>query len=337
MRKYKLALIAVCLAAVAAGCPASGAWAMDGASEPPIDGAVYGSSIPTEPAPETPVTVVDANYRIVEEDILRMDVWGEPQLSNMQMQVTPDGKINVPYLGTIQAAGLTQAELTASIVRTLEEMELVANADVQITILSLHQPTARVLGEVNRAGAIVFKDGDTVIDAVAQAGSYTGNAMLESASLTRKNAEKPIPINLKRMFDDGDLSQNYVLQNGDTIYIPPEDYNNKIYVLGQVYRPGIYDLKDNTTVLTAISMANGATERGALKNTVVIRGNPSKPERVSCNLTKLFEKADMSQDVTLQPGDVVIVPETRRPNWPEISSILSTIMNITYIRRYGLF
>ena len=53
-----------------------------------------------------PVAAVDKDYRIVEEDILRIDVWGEPQLSNLEMQVTPDGKITVPYVGDIQAPDL---------------------------------------------------------------------------------------------------------------------------------------------------------------------------------------------------------------------------------------
>lgn len=283
----------------------------------------------------TPVAADD--YRIMEEDVLRIDVWGEPQLSNMQMQVTSDGKINVAFLGEMQAAGLTQTELTQRIKEKFEEAEILFDAKIQISIVTLHQPTARVLGEVQRPGAIVFKDGDTVLDAVAQAGSYTQNAMLERATLTHKSSEKPIPIDLRKMFNEGDLTQNYTLQTGDTIYIPPEDYQNKIYVLGQVLKPGLYALKARTTVLSAVSLAGGPTERGALKSTVVVRGDPAKPERVPCDLTRLFNKADLTQDVALRPGDVVIVPETKKPNWPAISSIVSVISNISVIRRYGLF
>ena len=335
MRKLPLALFVAGLAA-AVCFTASTAGAIDTVSEPAMGEAVSIPPLAGDTA-TTPAMAVGEDYRLVEEDILRMDIWNEPQLSNMQMQITPDGKINVPYIGPIQAAGLTQKEITERIVQALEDREIIANANVQITLLSIHQPTARVLGEVNRAGAIVFKDGDTVLDAIAQAGSYTTNAMLENATLTHKGSDTPVRINLRKMLDDGDLTQNYELKNGDTIYIPEEDYNNKFYVLGQVYRPGIYSLKDNTTVLTAISMASGATERGSLKDTIVTRGDPSKPERVACNLTRLFDKADLSQNIKLEAGDIVIVPETRKPNWPEISSILSTIMNITYIRRFGLF
>ena len=282
-------------------------------------------------------TTVGEDYRIVEEDLLKMDVLGEPQFSNMQMQVTPDGKINVPFLGMMPAAGLTQAEITQQIAKALADADILYNARIQISILSMHERIARVLGQVNRPGAIVFKDGDTIIDAIAQAGSVTDNAWLEKARLTNKDSDRPINIDLRKMLEKGDMSENFPLQEGDTIYIPPEDYNNKFYVFGHVYKPNIYDLKENTTLLTAISMAGGATERGRIKATTVVRGSRNKPEIVPCNLTRLFDKGDLSQDIALEPGDIVIVPETRKPDWGKISAILSTILNVTYIRRLGLF
>ena len=286
---------------------------------------------------QTPVTVPDENYRIVEEDVLRMDIWDEREFSGMQMRVTNDGKINVPYLGEMQAAGLTQTELTAQIAKKLEEADIIYNAKIQITIVTLHEPIVRVLGQVNRPGPVIYKDGDTVIDAVASAGSFTDNAMLEKATLTHKGSDKPILIDLQKIFRDNDLTQNFQLQKGDTIYIPPEDYQNKVYVLGQVVRPGLYDLKDKTTVLQVISLAGGPTERGALKSTVVVRGDPAKPEQVKCNLTRLFDKADLSQDIVLKPGDIVRVPESKKPDWGKISQVIGTILNLTYLRRTGIF
>jgi polysaccharide export outer membrane protein len=296
-----------------------------------------GSTAPATGSPESAYApVVDEDYRLKQDDLLKLDVWGEQQLTNVQMLVTPDGNISVPYLGSMKAEGLTQAELREQIVKKLEEAELLVNPAVQVAILTLHRPRVRVLGDVYRPGEVEFREGDRLMDAVASAGSYRETAWLEKASLTRKGSNNMIPIDLKKMFA-GDLAQNYELQKGDTIYIPPENYENKIYVLGFVQRPGIYSLKDKTTVLAAISLASGPTERGALKGTVVVRGDPAKPTRVACNLSNLFEKGDLSQDVVLQPGDVVIVPETSKPNWSQISGILSTIMNLTYLRRYGLF
>lgn len=322
-----LAAVALCLTTLPAAAVA--APTESGAQPNSTEGT---ADLQTQPLP----AAVPEDYRIAQEDILKIDVWGEKQLSDLQCQVTPDGKIDVAFIGGVQAEGLTIHQLTEALKKRFEDEQIIADAKIQITLLNMHQPTARVLGEVNKPGTVVFKDGDTIMDAIAQAGSYTQNAWLENATLTHKNSDTPIPINLRKMFN-GDTTVNYPLQKGDTIYIPPEDYENKIYVLGYVMRPGIYSLKENTTVLSAISLAGGPNERGALRGTTVVRGDPAKPERVACDLTRLFDKADLSQDVTLKPGDVVIVPETRKPNWSSISSILGTILNLTYIRRYGLF
>ncbi|MEN6415927.1 MAG: polysaccharide biosynthesis/export family protein [Armatimonadota bacterium] len=334
MKRYRPALI-VCMLLVLCIC-ASVISASDGVKTSLV-GEPFGSTAAALDQPPAGVASVDASYRIAEEDVLRMDVWGEQQLTNMQMQVTPGGKINVPYIGEMQAAGLTQSELTQSIADALVDKEILLNPSVQITLMIIHKPTVRVWGAVNRPGEVYFKEGDKVMDAIAGAGSYvTEVAWLEKATLTRKDATESITIDVKKMVE-GDLSQNFELKKGDTIYIPTEDYQNKFYVLGQVHRPGIYDLKDNTSVLSAVGLAGGPTDRGVLRSTVVVRGNPDSPERVQCDLTRLFDKADLTQDITLQPGDVVIVPESKKPDWSKISQVISSLVNVTYLRRYGLF
>ncbi len=289
-----------------------------------------------EAAPAAAAPVVDESYRVREEDILKLDVWGEERLTNVQMLVTPDGNISVPYLGSMRASGLTQGELTQKISQAFEDAGILIKPVLQLAVMVLHRPTVRVLGDVFRPGDVEFKEGDRLLDAIANAGSYRETAHLEKASLLRKGADKSIPVDLTKLFE-GDLTQNYELQKGDTIYVPPENYENKIYVLGHVLRPGIYSLKDRTTVMAAISLASGPTERGSLKGTVVVRGAPSLPTRVECNLAQLLDKGDLSQDIVLEPGDVVLVPETNRPDWNKVSGMISTIMNLTYLRRYGLF
>lgn len=280
--------------------------------------------------------VTDESYRIKQEDVIQFSVWGEPELRNLQLLVTPDGNINVPLLGAVKAEGYSISELRDAIARKFESDGIFVSPRIQISILAVNRPRARVLGEVNRPGEFEFKEGDRILDAIAQAGSYRDNAWLEKASLTRKGAKEPIELDLKKLLD-GDLTQNYELQKGDTIYIPPENYANKIYVLGYVMKPGIYALKDKTTVLDAISLAGGPNQRGAMRGIVVVRGDPTNPTRVPVDMARLFDKGDLTQNIILLPGDVVMVPETNRPDWNQVSSVIGTIMNLTYLRRYGLF
>ena len=321
MKKIMLALMAFGFATAALFFVSSIAWAID---ENTNDTTKTDST-----------SIVNSDYRLQEEDILRLDVFGEPDLTNQQIQVTPDGKINVAFIGELQAAGLTQSELVKAIAKKLEDAGILINPRIQLSILSLHKPTVRILGQVQRPGEVEFKEGETLLDVLSKAGSFTDNAMLEKATLTHKGSDAPITVNLRKMLNEGDLSQNLEVKKSDTIYIPPEDYQNKIYVLGLVNRPGIYSLKEDTSVLSAISLAGGPQERGAMRSTVVVRGNP--PQRVPCNIARLIDKGDFTQDVKLQAGDVAIVPETKKPDLNKISQFISTVLNLSYLRRVGLF
>ncbi len=293
------------------------------------------TNAPTPTVAPNPIVMTDANYLIAEEDVLRMDVWGEMQLSNIQMQVTPDGKINVAYIGEIQAAGLTQSELTANIAKKLEEAQILILPKVVISLITLHRPVVRVLGAVQKTGEFQFKEGkDRIYDAIAQAGYVPDVSWLEKVTLTRKGVQTTINM---RAILDGDFSQNIELEKGDVINIPSVDYAKKFYVMGQVNRPMMYDLKNVTKVLDAINLAGGITERASLASTIVIRGDLKNPQRVKCDVARMLAKADLSQNIELQPGDVVYVPETSKPNWNKISQILSTISSLTYIRKFGLF
>ncbi len=265
-----------------------------------------------------------------------MDVWGEPQLTGAQLVVTSSGTVSLPYVGEVKVAGLTTAEVERIVAQKLEEAEILADAKVQISLIHIHRPKARILGAVRRPCAFEFKEGDTVLEAIAQGGSYADDAMLEAATLTRRDSDEVSKIDLRRLFA-GELNPNdYKLRDGDAIYIPHEDYNNKFYVFGQVYRPGQYSLKDKTDVLTAISLAGGQLPRASVRNTVVVRADADgKPQRVKANLTRLFDKGDLTQNIMLESGDIVIVPETKTPDLAKIGQIINAIVNIGVLRRYG--
>lgn len=333
----KLRVLALLFSFVAAGvCVPASTFAVS-AGPAPGETADSTSAVATAPVlttapPPANTAVSDPDYHIVVDDVLRLDVWGEQTLSGAQMAVTPNGSISVPFLGEITVLGMTQAEVSKIIATKLQEAEILADAKVQISLVQMHRPQARILGAVQRPCSFEFKDGDTILDAIGQGGSYAEDAMLESASVTRKDSDQPLPINLKKLFA-GDLSQNYKLQNGDAIYVPHEDYHNKFYVFGQVYKPGQYSLKDNTDVLTAISLAGGQLPRASIRRTIIVRATGGKPEKVNADLNRLFGRGDMSQNVTLKAGDIVIVPETKSPDLNKIGQAIGAVFNAVYLRK----
>jgi polysaccharide export outer membrane protein len=281
-------------------------------------------------------SVSTADYVLAPDDVIEINVWREPDLSRKQIQINADGNITVPYLNeVICAKGLTQQKLAEKLCQEYKKAEILLDPKIDVNVVIRHKLSARVLGQVQRPGMVNFKEGDTIMDALAEAGSYTPEARLEAATLTHRNADKPVPIDLKKLYKDGDLSQNYILQDGDVLYLP-EDTFNRYYVVGEVMRQGMYVLKDNTSVLGAVMNAGGATERGSMKNVMLVRGDIKNPEKQTIDLNKL-KNGDLSQDVKLEPGDVVYVPETSKPDWNKISQILNAISSIGVIRRYGIF
>ncbi|MDO8587955.1 MAG: SLBB domain-containing protein [Armatimonadota bacterium] len=274
--------------------------------------------------------VYSADYIISQEDVLLMSVWGEPSLTQVRLVVGPDGNLNVPMAGVVKAEGLTVDQLAEAIKKAFRDKQFLGNARVQLLLTEMHRPTISVLGNVNRPGKFEFKEGDTVMEAIAQAGSYQETASLANATLTRKTGEV-ISLDLYKLYNKADTTQNLLLKKGDTIYVP-EETTRRVYVLGEVLRPGMYALKENMTALSAVSQAGGATpDRGHLKGTMVVRGDPANPEKIKVDISKMIGKGDLNQDIPLMAGDLVYVPKSNKPKLQDVSAILSVLTNFRYL------
>lgn len=308
------------------------------------------AATPTEtaaPAPTTPATTPSPtpespsaktagpsdDYLIQSEDVLRMSVLGESELSTEQV-VDPKGCITVPLVGSIHAEGLTRKDLVDKISAGLAKY--LVEPKVELTLAQFRHPKIYVLGMVNRPGMVEFRAGDRVMEAIAQSGSFRDDAYLDGATLTHAGSTDQVKVDLHKLFFKSDMSQNLTLQDGDTIYVP-EDTTNRYFVLGEVNHPGKFQLKDNVTVVDAITSAGGVTTRASSKTAYIIRGDPKKPQRIPFNVNKFLKSADMSQNMALLPGDVIYVPETNKPDWSKMAGILSVIVNTSYLARFWGF
>lgn len=283
-----------------------------------------------------PDDAIKGDYVLAPDDVIEINIWGEPDLSKRQIQINKEGNITVPFVNSIiKAAGLTQQELAFKIADEYTNADILIDPKVDVNVVVRHRKKVWVSGQVQKPGVVFFQEGDTIASAIAEAGSYTPQARLEAAELTRRGIEKPIPIDLKKLYMNGDLTQNYVLQDGDQIHIP-EDNFNRYYVLGEVMKPGLYFLRDNATVLSAVMQAGGPTPRGTMKGVTLVRGDVNEAEKWTVDLNKIAQ-GDLTQDVALEPGDVIYVSETSKPDWGKISQILNAITSLGVIRRYGIF
>jgi polysaccharide biosynthesis/export protein len=164
-------------------------------------------------------TTEDPNYSIGPEDVLTIDVWKEPEISRT-LPVRRDGKISLPLLNDVQAAGLTPTQLSSKIEERLHESILKPQVTVIVTQMSSQR--IYILGQVTRGGAYPLVPDLTAVQALSIAGGFTPFANLKKIHVIRtENGENRIlPINYKELASGRKPQQNIRLKAGDTIVVP---------------------------------------------------------------------------------------------------------------------
>jgi polysaccharide biosynthesis/export protein len=157
-----------------------------------------------------------AGYVIGQGDVLRVTVWKEPDLTG-DVTVRPDGRITLPLLGDVAAAGSTPSQLAAGLAG--EFSRLVEGARVTVSVSQALSARVYVVGQMMRPGEFPLAGRLTVLQALALAGGFKDFAKVESIVIVRED-QTVIPFNYKRVADGKDVSQNVALAAGDTIVVP---------------------------------------------------------------------------------------------------------------------
>lgn len=165
-------------------------------------------------------SVSAGGYTIADGDVLSIDVFGLEEMQFKEIIVRPDGKIDFPLIGEVQAAGRSPSELAKSMKEQLSPY--VKAPQVSVNIARFHTIKVYVLGEVNRPGVVELQNSHNVIDAIAGAGSWTKDAAKKKVHLIRygqKNETGTIVVNLLNIVKKGDTTENYELGNGDILFL----------------------------------------------------------------------------------------------------------------------
>ncbi len=174
------------------------------------------------------------------------------------------------------------------------------------------QADVMVTGKVNMPGMVPYEDGITAMKAIFLAGGLSNSALKSQIRIMRQSGDIQSPFLLDiSMTQPGETgNSNPVLEAGDLVVVMGESPGSIISVLGKVRRPGLVQYKGGLTTLQAILQAGGF-DRGAARSKVkVVRGNGDQQRNFHVNLKNLMDKGDRSRDISLLPGDIVIVPET---------------------------
>lgn len=161
---------------------------------------------------------VDPNkYIIGAEDVLYVQVWREPDFTR-PVAVRPDGKITMPLIGEIQAAGETPMQLTKTLTEKLGNY--VNRPDVTVTVQEVRSKKYYIDGGVNKPGEYALVTPTRVLEALSKAGGFTEFANRRKIKILRNEGKQTFKFNYNQVAKGKHLEQNIFIENGDHIIVP---------------------------------------------------------------------------------------------------------------------
>ncbi len=247
-------------------------------------------SVRTAPAQE---------YIVGEGDVIKITVYNHPDLTTTA-RVTGGGDILFPLIGQVRVGGLSISNIVEKISAKLSDGYIV-DPHVTVFIEEYRSKRAVMMGQVQNPGLFVLHGHITFLELISKAGGLTKDAG-DKATIKRRadhpdKRENSITIDLKNLIEKGDMSLDIPIMDGDSIYIPK---SGVFYATGEVKNPSSYKHTEGLTVVKAITMAGGFTDKAATGRVKIMRKTEGKEE--------IIERVKM--DAPVFPDDVIVVPES---------------------------
>jgi len=262
-----------------------------------------------------PVTSPVANrgrtdYKIGRQDLLELRVFDLKEL-DQTVRVADDGSITLPLLGRLQVAGLTKGDLQALIAKLLEE-RYVRNPQVTIFVKEYESKKVAVSGAVKKPDTYEMLGEKTLLEMISLAGGLDkdlGKEIIIFRAQDDGSAQR-IAVDLDKLVYEADPALNVAVMPGDIVYVPAVE-KVRIFVTGAVRTPNLYEVprSEPVTVLKAVTLAGGTTDRAAESKVQIIRTDANGLRvTIPVNLKKV--KRGKAEDPILMKDDLVLVPES---------------------------
>jgi len=277
---------------------------------------------------------VTPEYRIGPGDLLAIKIVGIENM-DQQIRVSGSGKISIPYLGVLDAADLTAAQLEEKISTLLVEAKLVKEPEVLVFVAEYRAKPIYILGEVDQAGEIIMTQQLYLMDAILMAGGldYTASdraflhrRKFEAAPLSARELKNSpgqardsdievIDVNLRAIKEGGVVEPNPLLRKGDVLFIP-ERKVKFYYIIGDVGLTGVFTLPEHGELLVSRALASA--------------GGPLRTAKISAGLLVRYDTQGQRQekkvdfkaildgraaDFAVQPQDVIFLPGSQFKTW----------------------
>lgn len=260
------------------------------------------------------------DYRVGPGDILSIIVYDHPELTIPAGEqrsaaesgnlVNPDGTIFYPYTGRIKVDGQTVDEIRETV--TLLLSEFIKDPQIEVRVAQFNSKFVFVTGAVNKPGRVALRNTPlTLIDAVQLASGFAPNANHHELQITRRNLTAS--VSSYDLLKSGDLSQNIVLRAGDLVHVP-DDSTQRVYVMGEVTRPGQVAMGSTRLTLTDVITEVGGIQESSADAAGVFVIRPSSDSTKLADVYQFDLRNSIayvfSNQFRVMPNDIVYVSTT---------------------------
>ena len=258
--------------------------------------------------PNLPAQIVGPN------DLIAVSVYDAPELTRT-IRVGADGYIRLPMLNQrIKADGLYPADLEGAITTAIQDENILVNPFVTVTIAEYHSRPISVSGAVRLPLVFQAERPTSLLEALAKAQGLREDAGREIlVSTTQPEADgKPIVLTrriaVRALMDAADPEVNITLTGGEEVRVPEV---SKIYVVGNVKRPGAFPVQDgsDTTVLQMLALAEGLMPYASSQAFIYRREGTGDKNEIAVPLNKIMSRK--AQDVVLSANDILYIPDNK--------------------------
>jgi len=286
-----------------------------------------GSTGPVVELKKNPVEVLreleppaDAPYRLGNGDQITVEVLGRPELS-AKYTVGPDGKITLPFAGSVEIADKTREEASTVIHSALSGYYEDVTASVRVDEYSSNEIT--LLGAVEHPGSMQFTGTPLLLDVISRGGTLPERANSASGSASAATVASAYPeecvvyrghntvftVELRQLLEENNSLADYRLVRGDIVYVPgPSKF---VAMSGQILHPGTLQLHNTSTLSELLAEAGGPTEKAGRSPTVEVIHKAVGQSAGRVQVIPYKSVLDGKPvDLTLQSGDIIYVPES---------------------------
>lgn len=253
-----------------------------------------------DPSTFAPVTEipVPADYTMGPGDVLRIQLWGKEN-QNLELPVSRDGTISFPDSGPLSVAGLSFDEAREQIRTRVSEQYIGVQASVSLG--ELRSMRVFVLGEARNPGSYTVSSLSTITNALYVSGGIKQTGSLRNVQ-HKRDGKLLGTLDLYELLLKGDSRNDNRLQAGDVIFIPP--VGKRVGIEGEVYRPALYELDDESSLEQLVSMAGGLTPQAYPQRINI--------ERTNEDFLRIIAEADYTshngRKAPIQAGDRITIP-----------------------------